>query len=219
MNVLFNDPNERHVMIDSETLSTSNNGVIWQIGAVEWFPGRPHGTCEETLRAFNAHISLESSFAAGRVVDPSTIMYWMGAETDAREAFILGQQNAIAWRDALQLLSEWIVTDNGRQGMSRTTRAPDAVWSHGAAFDLAMLEEGYRRARMKCPWDYNAQRDTRTIFAMSGQSLHKWYTEEDRVNDKLIAHNAVDDSIAQITGLMRAINHLRDLSAPKEEGQ
>lgn len=179
-----------HVMIDLETLSTSPLAAFTQIGAVTFDPNGD-GT-EET---FETHVAIETCIRAQMKLDGPTITWWMGQNQEAKDAFIQGQKMAEDVREALTNLKKWI-----RQA------SPSGVWSHGASFDITILECAFRRILGEpAPWKYTNARDTRTLFALTGKRLDQ-IIKSDRTGTY---HRALDDAKTQALAVQVALKELK----------
>ena len=78
----------------------------------------------------------------------------------------------------------------------------DEVWSHGAPFDLVVMESAWRQLGMKFPWAYHTLRDTRTLFDITGVRL------TDAKYTTKTTHNALEDAIHQVTVVQDAYKKL-----------
>jgi hypothetical protein len=72
----------RDLMLDLETMGTSPNAAIVAIGAVKFDPGTG-----ELGGRFYQVVDLASSVAAGCVIDPDTVLWWMRQSPEARAMF------------------------------------------------------------------------------------------------------------------------------------
>ena len=140
-------PRTWHVMLDLETLSTRKDAAVFQIAALCFDPATG-----ETGPAFCEFI--DSSELAGHL-DPSTVMWWMQQKASADvslrwatnsqpRALVLGE--FFGWLRALHVV---------------------ALWSHGATFDIVVLENQYTSIDQDKPWSYRVERDTRTLYALA----------------------------------------------------
>lgn len=199
-------------MLDGETLSTGKQGIFFQIGACEFFPaeGRIGAT-------FNRYIDLRSSLAAGRTLDPDTLMYWLDDSNKggpaARQRMVAGLRNAPSLVSVLHDLADFCQVSNGRQGMGQKREDAAGVWSHGAAFDCAMLEDTYESLGLEKPFKYNRIRDTRTLFAIAGFEYGNWCdahlaSQWPETAPPFVQHDGESDAIAQALGVIEALRRL-----------
>ena len=65
------------------------------------------------------------------------------------------------------------------------------VWSHGATFDLVIIENIYRQLGKNLPWQYWQLRDTRTLFDLG-------FNPDMPQGSK---HDALQDAIRQSVGV------------------
>ncbi len=77
------------------------------------------------------------------------------------------------------------------------------IWANGATFDMPILEALYKAYGMDAPWKYNAARDVRTLFALSGNKLGDFGT----VNDA--KHDALGDALFQAREVCKCIQALK----------
>lgn len=153
------------IMIDIETLGVKPGSVILSIGAVEF-------TVDEIGTEFYTRVDFDQP---GMEMDPNTVAWWMTQDTLPRvEAFskAVNRPSLVVALDMLRQTFQWDQT----------------VWSHGSIFDIAHLDEAYRREGKRSPWDFRLVRDTRTLFSLYPNiSVPRHGT----------AHSALDDAINQ----------------------
>lgn len=165
---------QKHVMIDIETLGTRPGDVILSIGAVKF------SLQDEITEKFHVTIDVESSKALGMRAQKSTLEWWSKQSEEARAAAFKGE---LKLENALTKLTMW---------MPPTDFA--VVWGNGANFDNNLLAAAYRIAKLDVPWHYWNDRCYRTISAMFLK------TKIERVGT---GHNALDDAMTQALRLIR----------------
>jgi len=164
-------------MIDLETMGTRPTAPIVSIGAVAFDATGIHDK-------FYANVDLTSAVAAGGIIDPSTVMWWM-SQSDESRAALLVKDDQYSVVGALSALSAW--GDWGKVA---------GVWGNGATFDNVILRETYYRAAVPCPWPFWNDRCYRTIKTI--------YPNVELVRSGT-HHNALDDARTQAEHLI-AIN-------------
>lgn len=176
-------PDTRHLMVDIETLGSRPGAAIASIGAVVFSP-------ERVVAEFECTCQLEGQTEQGLKLDVSTIKWWMQQSDAARHAtFEVRGPNLFT---ALTDLSAF-ATDHGVQD----------YWSHGATFDLVLLNEASLiLGAPQLVKDFRRARDTRTLYEITD------------VNPKTFmgtgtAHNAVDDARAQALAVIESWRILR----------
>jgi len=172
---------ELHCMLDLETLGKGNNAVISQIGGCVFQPCAK----EWKIKSFCFFVDPQSCIDVGMEMDWDTIKWWMRQEEAARAKF---QGATMSIQEALSLLSQASWADMR------------GVWSHGACFDIPILENAFRKCGMKAPWNYKTVRDTRTVFWLTAPV---W-------PDNPVKHSAEHDAIAQAGAV---VNGLRSIGA------
>ena len=174
----------KDVMVDLETMGTGPVAAIIAIGAVEFDLGT--GAIGEF---FYVVVNLESSVQGGGVIDPSTVMWWLGQSDDARAAVRTEGTHITV---ALMRFAAWLA----QRGAGDDLR----LWGNGAGFDNVVLEAAYRHAHIQCPWNFWNNRCYRTIKA-----LHPT-VKAIRTGTH---HNALDDAITQAKHLIAVMAHAR----------
>jgi len=170
------------IMLDLETMGSGPMAAIVAIGAVEFdISGKNLVDCE-----FYRAVDLESSTAAGMVMDASTVTWWLQQNGNARE-YITGEGMPLA--SVLLQFSGWL----GMLGEKDELR----IWGNGAAFDNVILASAYRLLRQNRPWHYRNDRCYRTVAA-----LHP----EIATNRIGTHHNALDDAKSQAEHLLRILS-------------
>lgn len=200
----------RHVMIDGETLGTGKQAAFLQLGACEFFPEE-----KRIGDTFSVHVDLSSSLAAGRMLDPGAFLFWLEAGREAQQRLASGLRSGSSLVDVLVRLGDFCRISNGRRGLGQRREEPAGIWSHGLAFDVAMLEDTYASVGLEVPWHHRTPLDTRTIFRLAGLDFSSWCAErrfEDRWPQTApphVAHDGLSDAIAQALAVMDAEDRLR----------
>lgn len=190
---------EWDVCIDLETLSTAPDAAILSIGA---WPFRLDAQAVP-VEPFYRNVRVER----GGRADDGAVRWWLQQSDEARHRLIDPVPESLD--DVLDDLNAWLRRiDAGHRYR---------LWSHGAAFDVPILESAWRRARYDdVPWRYNAVRDTRTLFHVAGLD---WDAAWEQLGG--VSHDALDDARKAATLVKRAWWHVRPLpvlsAAPASE--
>ena len=168
------------IMLDLETLGTSERAVILSIGACMFYED-DNGIVDEP---FEVHIDPNSCVDAGLVMDASTVMWWMRDERDAARKVLMGHPR-VALSDALNRFSAWMGADK-------------PVWGNGATFDTVILRNAYAAAGKPAPWSYWNDRCYRTMKARTPFAMQR----------KGVHHSAMWDAISQAEHLQQIIHTL-----------
>ena len=170
----------KHLMVDMETMAVSPSAVVLSLGAVHF---NPYGNGYGDKLYFR--ISIDDQDALGREVDPNTIDWWSKQDPVVmEEAF--SPDNRISLADAIDQFHKF-------------AWGCDAFWSHGATFDLVILENLYKSLNKPLPWNYWQLRDTRTLFDLG-------------VNPDMpqgSKHDALQDAIRQAVGVQNVYAKLK----------
>lgn len=159
-------------MIDFETAATSPDAVVLTVGAVHFNPyGNGYG---DTLYM---RINIDEQEAYARVVDPNTLDWW-GKQDSAVMEEAFSPDDRVPFVEAIDRLHKFLW-------------GCDHFWSHGATFDLVIIEDIYRKLGKPFPWQFWNLRCTRTKFDQG--------VDPDMPKGGL--HNALQDSIRQAIGV------------------
>lgn len=178
----------KHVMVDLETMGTGPDAAIIQIGACRFDPAKPESTCIGVV-GFEQAVSLQSSIFWGGSTDKETQEWWRTKADETARASVC--KDPIQIGVALMRFSQWL--DQGEEY--------ETIWSHGAAFDIPILDGAYRRLGLKAPWSYRKVRDTRTVFGLA--KGRGWTPRPGQT-----AHTALADAKAQVLDLRLALQVL-----------
>lgn len=174
------------IMIDIESLDTTPNCVILTIGVVRFDPKgvgvieklelRP--TVEDQTEIYN------------RTINDDTIRWWSEQSPAALEE-AMGDNNRMPLKDCMEVLYKFCW--NRR-----------AVWSHGAPFDVVVMESAMRQTLTDrpnpIPWPFYTVRDTRTLFEITGVKL--------KDGGHVTSHKAVEDAERQAIVVQQAYKKL-----------
>jgi len=165
-------------MTDLETLGSGSNAVILSIGACMFRPSGDGVAAE----AFEVFVDPQSCVDAGLVMDPSTVLWWMGPKLgEARDVLMAKMEKAVPLRTALARFSAWFGTDK-------------PVWGNGATFDNVILRNAYKAVGLECPWAFWNDRCYRTMKNLArGVPLQRQGTH----------HSAMWDAISQAVHLQQ----------------
>jgi DNA polymerase III epsilon subunit-like protein len=172
------------IMIDLETLSTSANASILTIGAVKFDPFNneiDNPNCEK----FYVKVNLDSCDELSLDVSDATIEWWGQQSKEAQEE-AFSTDNRIHIREAFNQLYKFC------WGAKR-------VWSHGAAFDIVICENVFRKLNKAVPWNFWEVRDTRTLFDLG----------IDPQRPPVLKHHALEDAWNQAVGVQNVFQRLR----------
>jgi exodeoxyribonuclease VIII len=175
-------------MLDLETLSTRKNAAIVQIAAIAFDPrdGRIESINTGRPRAFNAFVIDREGH-----IDPKTVAWWM----QQKPAASLGKKietTGVLLDEALRDLKDWYEEQDA-----------EAVWSHGATFDIAIIEQRCAEIGRPVPWHYRHPRDTRTLFALAPGGMPAVPGNPE------LTHDALYDCEIQIKQVVGALAALR----------
>jgi hypothetical protein len=162
----------RHLMVDLETLATSPDAVILTIGAVTFDPAS-----NKIFDKLYYRVDVESCDRLGMTVNDDTVEWWSKQAADVQtEAF--AEDNRVPIEEVIEKFHKFAWNC-------------DAFWSHGATFDLVILDCYYRKLNKTPPWNFWQIRDTRTLFDLG-------YDPE---MPKEGLHNALEDARRQAIGV------------------
>lgn len=153
-------PYERHLMLDVECLGTRAHAPLAAIGAVVFEPDTGI-----IVDFYYEKIDFTTSVAAGGVIDPETVKWWLKQSTDAQLQLVgsVNEGTALTLEDALLKFGEFVQRNQSspRQGLKH--------WANGANFDPVILEDTYARLKRRSPLVFWKSLDVRTIVEMGRQ--------------------------------------------------
>ncbi len=166
-------------MIDLETLAVSPRSVVLSLGAVKF---NPYSDDIGDILYFK--LDLDEQDLLNREIDPNTLDWWAKQDKEIME-------EAFSPQDRISL-------DSAMDQFHKFAWGTDAFWSHGATFDLVIVEDILRQLNRPLPWNYWQLRDTRTLFAL-GQ-------DPDMPQGR--KHDALQDAIRQAVGVQNVYKKL-----------
>lgn len=170
-----------NIMVDLETMGNTKQAAIIAIGAVKF-------DREGLGETFYRKVSLQSSVEAGLEMDPSTVLWWLRQDDDARLP-MSEEDNNYSLASALQDFSSFVKED-------------DKVWGNGADFDNAILSSAYNCCKLPLPWKFWNNRCYRTLKNMF-PSVQKPDLEGTK-------HNALYDAMLQGLHLIAIMAHVEE---------
>ena len=165
------------LMVDLETMATGPNATVLTLGAVKF---NPHGSGYGDKIYFRINIDDQD----GRDIDPATLDWWSKQDPAIME-------EAFSPDDRVPLIE---AVDR----FHKFAWGCDTFWSHGATFDLVILENLYRQVGKPLPWNFWSLRDTRTVFDLGFDTDMPTASK----------HNALEDAIRQSVGVQNIYRKL-----------
>lgn len=169
-----------NVMIDLETLGTRADAAIISLGAVKFeFEGGP------IVDTFKINIDAASCKSHGLYIDKETVEWWSKQSKEARQAWM---KDPVTLTGAIDSFTQWY----GKKSLP--------TWSHGAGFDIPILEYTYKKCFNNLPpWKYYDVYCCRTVMNMAGYDLKK-----ERESSGTY-HDALEDSKAQALAVIKIL--------------
>ena len=181
------------LMLDIETLSTSNDTTLIQLACVA-FDIRNGNTISE----FNEFIDIEKT--KDLKVSGSTIKWWLKTNVELFKELI--QKGNLSEKDVFEKFYSWI------KELQETYAI--CIWGNGINFDVQTIKTKLAQYEISYPISFKNERDVRTIVdlycAKKGIS-EKQFKDSFNSND-LVAHNGLDDCKYQIKYVVHAYNDL-----------
>lgn len=162
------------VMVDLETLATTEDSVIASIGACVM--DLEKGTVGAT---FYMILEIQDQLNKGRIINADTLKWWISQDEKAKNLF---HEKAKSPAHVLNTFSQWLktVSPNSKELV---------VWGNGSTFDISILENAFRTYMIGIPWGYNGVNDLRTF--------RRFVANNAKIENNGTAHHALDDAIAQ----------------------
>jgi hypothetical protein len=195
------------IMVDIETLGSAPGCVITQIGVVLFDPMSAPGS--RIGSGLQVNVDVDDAMRFGLKVSGETLRWWFTEPTQhARE-------RAIASRD-IQLPSDVRALPLVEALSSVRSYCAEAkrVWSHGAAFDIPIIDAACSAAGVAPCWEgHRTARDTRTLYDMLPGGTGRPPVIDARkllTSHTLVPHRALDDALVQAVEVQEAFRLLRE---------
>lgn len=164
------------VMIDIETLGTLAGDPVTSVG-VSVFDAKTGEFHEE----FFIKMDIREQLKLGSVINYDTLCWWLEQDVDVMRKNIVIKKDD----DITSIENLWRILETIR----RKYKDPN-VWAHSPLFDVANLEDKFRRVGITdMPWSFRKVRCTRTIYDLAGLSLGPTPDKHDALAD---AHHQAD---------------------------
>lgn len=161
---------DKHWMLDIESLSTNNNGLVLSIGICN--------LADLNLRDIY-YPGIVEQLLNGADVNQDTIKWWNMQDEDALDDIKNPDRcQLVTVRDRIKYLLETDIKDN-------------YIWAKPPQFDLTILGSMFTNAGLSLPWHWRNIIDVRTFFLAFNTK------KGPKLADKGIHHNALDDAIYQ----------------------
>lgn len=175
--------NERHVMLDIETLSKKQNAAVPSIGACIFSPYAP---VEDHPESYLAYLDLKEQSEL-RHVDIDTVQWWLRQDKDAQnKTFSPGKQNILPVNVCLSGFQDFC-TKNGEYKPKQIF-----IWGNGKEFDNLIMRSLFDHFNMEFPCPYYNDMDLRTLRKLQDVTGIQFPSSFQGTK-----HSALDDAINQ----------------------
>lgn len=161
----------KHLMLDIETMGNESFSSITSIGALEF-----DINTGETGSEFHTYVDLKSSVDLGLVINPSTVLWWLQQDEEAR--MDLSSRGGVPILDALNKFKDFCNKEY-------------EIWGNSARFDCGILQNAYNKANIPIPWDFRKERCVRTLVSFAPEVKQNYQRTG-------VEHNALDDCYNQV---------------------
>jgi len=168
----------KHLMFDLETMATSPRAVILTLGAVTFDP-----FTDEIFDEMYFRIDIDAQSELGREINEDTLDWWGKQDPEI-------MLEAFSDDDRLPL-------DQAMDKFHKFAWGCDKVWSHGAVFDIIIIEDLLAQMKRTVPWKFWDCRDTRTLFDLADADM-----------PQSAKHNALEDAKRQAIGVQNVMRKL-----------
>lgn len=176
------------IMIDLETLSTSNRARILSIGAVAF--DRETGALGKSF-----YCSLEPplhSVEKNILVDDATVKWWDKQSDEAKQALSLNRFGYATGLDKFLIFMRHFNTSKIK------------VWANDPTFDCAILSHSLSAHNFVTPWKFYNERSCRTMKDLS----QHFFGDENYGIENNSKHHALEDAIYQAKLVMAIFNKM-----------
>jgi len=152
----MNEVNQRQwpcACIDLETLSTSADAVVLEMGAVMFDPATL-----ELGPEYHAEVEMRAPDNRLRGIDAGTMVWWAERVKEGHD--MPGVYGGGSLWGALQGLAEFMARHADPEEVE--------MWAWGSDFDFGILRHAHDEAQMKLPWRYSRQCDARSFCGKLG---------------------------------------------------
>lgn len=168
-------------MTDLETFGTSPDSVISTLGVVKFDP-----FTKVIIDSRYYRLDVDDQLNRGRATDDSTLEWWGKQNPEVLEE-VLGEEGRTPVAQVIEEYHKFVWNSK-------------FFWSHGANFDMVLMESLYKTYVKPLSWQYHQVRCSRTLFGLVGNPVLP-----DVGGGK---HNALTDAIRQAHGVQNAVRTL-----------
>ena len=173
-----------HIMLDIETLDSTQSAVVLSIGAVVF---DPHS--KELGEKFYVEFThdLATQQRVGRTVSADTVVWWMQQGAAAKQIFVDPAPEGVRRVSTAQGLTEFA------SFVSRNGGKEAKLWGNGSDFDNVIVGSLFDSFGLVKPWSYSRNRCYRTMKRVFGGNVP--------LVRQGVHHNGLDDAITQAVHL------------------
>lgn len=190
--------NRIDIMVDIETLGTNSDSTVIQIAAMAF-----DIKTGEVKDEFNKIADIEKNKLPIKATG-STIKWWLNTNADLFKKLLL--EGDVSSEAMIYMFHKWI---NNLESGSHDIKDV-YLWGNGILFDNKIIQHQMEMVGLNYPIFYRNDRDVRTIVDLAGAKSGLSEKElKAKFNDEsLVAHNAFDDVIYQISLVSGCYNML-----------
>lgn len=178
-------------MIDIETLGTTPEACILQVGAVMW---DDDGIYDETI---SFDLSVTEQLNLGRRIDPKTVGWWLDEKVNHEvRRSVLNRSNTVPLYEGMRKLNDYISSASKNKGGI-------TVWANPPQFDISIIRSAMESCGVIPTWQHWEERDLRTLRNICKESGITY----DRKNAQ--HHSALSDAHHQAEEVIMLFHNLK----------
>lgn len=174
------------LMIDIETLGTSDDTIVLSVGVAMFNWERPDDPVKPVTEF---GIDVKEQEKMGRTLSIDTLMWWMQQSDKARRIFDESQHRLSCMEAVVQIVN--------------AVSLADGVWANGPDFDCRILGHLTKQILPQSKWPFWKNRCVRTMKGL--------YPEASSIKFVGTAHNALADAVHQAEQMRSVSRYLKGL--------
>lgn len=191
------------LMIDIETLATTKDACIIQIGL---YPFAISKEGDDDLKngvftSLTMDVSVTEQIELGRAISEKTVSWWMDTTSPEARENVLSRYDLIPFGDAIKAFNDYVYDIKNGSRLEKF-----GIWGNSPSFDLEIMRHAVTSLGMKPSWSYAEEYDVRTI-RMLNTKLELGVTYD---KSHPLAHDAGYDAGMQGNFVTSVFNKLRN---------
>ena len=194
-----------HIMLDLETLATTMDAAVTEVGAIAFRFDKNKINGYEILKTFYSGISLDSNIQHRRKISKSTLSWWLRSDLSVQQL----RNNLNTSENTLEFFVDSFKNNFIKRIIKKENPSNIFLWAH-EGFDIAVIKYIYESFGLEMPIPHYNFRGLRSVTSLANLNDEEYNVLKETFFKKkdLQEHSSLGDCAWQIEFLYKCLKKI-----------